>query len=258
MKRDWMQTGRKPSGVCGAALYISALSHGFGCTRADVVGIVHICEATLTKRLIEFENTESGSLTVKMTREKVKLTNEKMVEDGGACSQNGDNATGLRYKNTASIDVDTENRNQDGQNGVTESCLSEAAIGCPAETDDWTQLQFQESYNVGDDMGEELETLSDIDDEEVDRYLHNEEEVRLKTIIWTEMNKEYLEEQATKEEAIAAAEAAHAAALAAAAEGAPDAVELAAAAAAAVARLKKVATLSLLLATNINSRNILL
>jgi hypothetical protein len=88
-------------------------------------------------------------------------------------------------------------------------------------------------------MDEEIETLSDIDDEEVERYLHNKEEVRLKTLIWTEMNKEYLEEQAAKEEAIAAAEAAHAAALAAAAEGAPDAVELAAAAAAAVAKLKK-------------------
>lgn len=28
------------------------------------VKIVHICEATLMKRLIEFENTDSGSLTV--------------------------------------------------------------------------------------------------------------------------------------------------------------------------------------------------
>lgn len=28
------------------------------------VKIVHICEATLTKRLIEFEGTESGGLTV--------------------------------------------------------------------------------------------------------------------------------------------------------------------------------------------------
>ena len=27
----------------------------------------------------------------------------------------------------------------------------------------------------------------------VDAYLHNQEEIRLKTIIWTEMNKEYLE-----------------------------------------------------------------
>ncbi|PWA76300.1 Acetyl-coenzyme A synthetase chloroplastic/glyoxysomal [Artemisia annua] len=31
---------------------------------ADVVKVVHICEATLTKRLIEFENTKAGSLTV--------------------------------------------------------------------------------------------------------------------------------------------------------------------------------------------------
>ncbi|GAB4858191.1 hypothetical protein Ancab_009588 [Ancistrocladus abbreviatus] len=64
MKRDWMQTGRKPSGICGAALYVSALSHGVKVSKSDIVKIVHICEATLTKRLIEFEDTESGSLTV--------------------------------------------------------------------------------------------------------------------------------------------------------------------------------------------------
>lgn len=28
------------------------------------VSVVHICEATLKKRLVEFESTESGSLTV--------------------------------------------------------------------------------------------------------------------------------------------------------------------------------------------------
>jgi transcription factor IIIB subunit 2 len=64
MKRDWMQTGRKPSGLCGAALYIAALSHGYNYTKADIVSVVHVCEATLTKRLIEFENTDAGSLTV--------------------------------------------------------------------------------------------------------------------------------------------------------------------------------------------------
>ncbi|RLN04813.1 transcription factor IIIB 90 kDa subunit-like isoform X1 [Panicum miliaceum] len=66
MKRDWMQagTGRKPSGLCGAALYIAALSHGHNYTKADIVSVVHVCEATLTKRLIEFENTDAGSLTI--------------------------------------------------------------------------------------------------------------------------------------------------------------------------------------------------
>ncbi|KAK1386360.1 putative transcription factor IIIB 90 kDa subunit-like [Heracleum sosnowskyi] len=60
MKRDWMQTGRKPSGLCGATLYISAISHGYNYTKSHIVKVVHI----LTKRLIEFENTESESLTI--------------------------------------------------------------------------------------------------------------------------------------------------------------------------------------------------
>ncbi|KAM0853756.1 hypothetical protein ACQ4PT_050873 [Festuca glaucescens] len=64
MKRDWMQTGRKPSGICGAALYIAALSHGYNYTKADIAAVVHVCEATLFKRLIEFENTDSGTLTI--------------------------------------------------------------------------------------------------------------------------------------------------------------------------------------------------
>ena len=34
MKRDWMQTGRRPSGICGAALYIAAHIHGAARPRA--------------------------------------------------------------------------------------------------------------------------------------------------------------------------------------------------------------------------------
>ncbi|XP_010502108.1 PREDICTED: transcription factor IIIB 60 kDa subunit-like [Camelina sativa] len=64
MKRDWMQTGRKPSGICGAAIYIAALSHGITCSRADIAKTVHMCEATITKRLNEFANTEAANLTV--------------------------------------------------------------------------------------------------------------------------------------------------------------------------------------------------
>lgn len=33
----FFQTGRKPSGLCGAALYISALSHGLKCSKSDFV-----------------------------------------------------------------------------------------------------------------------------------------------------------------------------------------------------------------------------
>ncbi|CAD5314089.1 unnamed protein product [Arabidopsis thaliana] len=63
MKSNWMQTGRKPSGICGAALYTAAFSHGIKCSKTDITNIVYICEATLTKRLIEFGNTEAASFT---------------------------------------------------------------------------------------------------------------------------------------------------------------------------------------------------
>ncbi|KAL6130288.1 hypothetical protein ACLB2K_068669 [Fragaria x ananassa] len=76
MKWDWMQTGRKPSGICGAALYISALSHGLKCAKSDIIKIVHVCDATLTKRLVEFENTESGSLTIEEFLVKAKELDE--------------------------------------------------------------------------------------------------------------------------------------------------------------------------------------
>ncbi|ONM22685.1 L-ascorbate peroxidase 2 cytosolic [Zea mays] len=74
-----LQTGRKPSRLCGAALYIAALSHGCNYTKADIVSVVHVCEATLTKRLIEFENTDSGSLTIEEFLATADESNEEPV-----------------------------------------------------------------------------------------------------------------------------------------------------------------------------------
>ena len=63
MKRNWMQTGRRPNGICGAALWVAAQIHGFSPSKSDVVAVVHVGEATLKKRLSEFENTPSAALT---------------------------------------------------------------------------------------------------------------------------------------------------------------------------------------------------
>ncbi|KAK9743052.1 hypothetical protein RND81_03G213700 [Saponaria officinalis] len=76
-----LMTGRKPSGLCGAALYISALSHGFKFSKTDVVRVVHICEATLTKRLIEFEGTQSGSLTIEEFNQKAEELENSVSEN---------------------------------------------------------------------------------------------------------------------------------------------------------------------------------
>ncbi|KAK0601930.1 hypothetical protein LWI29_028871 [Acer saccharum] len=99
---------------------------------------------------------------------------------------------------------------------------------------------YDKSPGAGDDANTETsdeseDNFSDIDDFEVDDYLHNEEEKRYKKIIWEEMNREYLEEQAAKEAAAAAAKEAFEANYKDCPEGLKAAQELAAA----VAKSKK-------------------
>ena len=65
MKRDWIQTGRRPSGICGAALLIAARVHGFRRTQREVVRVVRICDVTLRRRLTEFADTPMGALTAR-------------------------------------------------------------------------------------------------------------------------------------------------------------------------------------------------
>ncbi|XP_044022713.1 BRF1 RNA polymerase III transcription initiation factor subunit a isoform X2 [Siniperca chuatsi] len=64
MKRDWMHTGRRPSGLCGAALLVAARMHDFRRTIKEIIGVVKVCESTLRKRLIEFEDTPTSQLTI--------------------------------------------------------------------------------------------------------------------------------------------------------------------------------------------------
>uniref|UniRef100_A0A665X6L9 Transcription factor IIIB 90 kDa subunit n=1 Tax=Echeneis naucrates TaxID=173247 RepID=A0A665X6L9_ECHNA len=64
MKRDWMHTGRRPSGLCGAALLVAARMHKFRRTVKDVISVVKVCQNTLRKRLTEFEDTPTSQLTI--------------------------------------------------------------------------------------------------------------------------------------------------------------------------------------------------
>ena len=63
MKRDWIQTGRRPAGICGASLLIAARVHGYRRTRAEVQQVVRVTEGTIKNRLAEFQNTPASLLT---------------------------------------------------------------------------------------------------------------------------------------------------------------------------------------------------
>ncbi|PBC29472.1 Transcription factor IIIB [Apis cerana cerana] len=64
MKRDSIHSGRRPSGLCGAALLMAARLHEFNRSPTDIIKIVKVHESTLRKRLIEFGDTPSSALTL--------------------------------------------------------------------------------------------------------------------------------------------------------------------------------------------------
>jgi transcription factor IIIB 90 kDa subunit len=64
MKKDSIHSGRRPSGLCGAALLLAARMHDFSRKPNDIVRVVKIHESTLRKRLLEFGETPSSALTI--------------------------------------------------------------------------------------------------------------------------------------------------------------------------------------------------
>ncbi len=64
MRREWMSYGRRPAGLCGAALMTAAKMHNFYRSMADVVRVVRIGNVALRERLQELHQTPTAELTV--------------------------------------------------------------------------------------------------------------------------------------------------------------------------------------------------
>jgi len=79
MKKDWIHFGRRPSGLCGAALLIAGRLHDFSRTINDVIKVVKVHESTLRKRLNEFGETPASQLTLDefMTADLDAMTEEQ-------------------------------------------------------------------------------------------------------------------------------------------------------------------------------------
>ncbi|KAK6379376.1 transcription factor TFIIIB subunit brf1 [Exophiala oligosperma] len=73
MKRDWMSTGRRPSGVCGAAVILAARMNNYRRTTREVVLTAKVTEITINKRLEEFQDTASSRLSVSQFRDNTVL-----------------------------------------------------------------------------------------------------------------------------------------------------------------------------------------
>lgn len=103
MKRDWIVAGRRPAGICAAALLIAARAHGFSKHQQDVSRILKVCGLTVNNRVKEFELTEAANLTLDQfhkveieteadppaySRNKILEARAKAIQDGDAALLN--------------------------------------------------------------------------------------------------------------------------------------------------------------------------
>jgi transcription factor IIIB 90 kDa subunit len=64
MGLDWMVMGRRPSGICGACIFLAAQVWGFRRTVREIVYVVKVTMHTIEQRLDEFKVVESSELTI--------------------------------------------------------------------------------------------------------------------------------------------------------------------------------------------------
>ncbi|KAJ4418015.1 transcription factor TFIIIB subunit brf1 [Gnomoniopsis sp. IMI 355080] len=70
MDRDWIVSGRKPAGICGAALVLAARMNNFRRTPTEVAYLAKIGKVTVDQRIGEFRLVGSAQMTVADFRDK--------------------------------------------------------------------------------------------------------------------------------------------------------------------------------------------
>ena len=120
MDRDWMATGRRPAGICGAALILAARMNNFRRTVREVVLVVKVTEITINKRLEEFSYTDSSNLTVEEFR---GITLERDCDPPSyyKARQEKTRKKGKKRKGAPETAAEIEEDEEDGQYTMAES-----------------------------------------------------------------------------------------------------------------------------------------
>ena len=128
MNRDWMTPGRRPAGVCGAALILAARMNNFRRSLREMVFVCKVQEQTIFNRLDEFRTTESGALTV----EEFRTIDLERAADPPAFTQSRDSKK-KRGRKRKHIDADFG----DDGDGVEPTVISSRETStCPSEAND--------------------------------------------------------------------------------------------------------------------------
>ncbi|KAG8035391.1 hypothetical protein G9C98_006837 [Cotesia typhae] len=229
MKKDNIHTGRRPSGICGAALLIAARMHDFSRTVGDIIKVVKIHESTLRKRLLEFGDTSASALTLddfesidfaeeedppvfKAPRKaEESLREADFMEIGGEYLTEQQQRSkkrplgimlGVDYEEDAEVDRFIESTTREiAENFMEERGLGPdiSAMGLPNNFYERRVVKEGSRFEKYNNESGEID-LEGLDDEELDEYILKDADVVKKTELWTVCNAEYLELQRKKEE----------------------------------------------------------
>ena len=217
--KDWITHGRRPAGICGACLLIAARMNHFRRSVAEIVQVVKIADVTLRKRLEDFRNTPSGRLTIEDFRT-IWLEEEneppafylarmpkkeKKAKGEGRRSKKlkkGEDGEEMWDGNEAD-EEDEEEEEEPGAEAPIDPRLEELAD--EATTEEITRYLDDPAANQGESSSSKVvktssappeggeDDFADLDDEELDAFILDDEEVKIKERVWIEFNKDYLE-----------------------------------------------------------------
>ncbi|XP_056635285.1 transcription factor IIIB 90 kDa subunit [Diorhabda sublineata] len=237
MKRDSIHSGRRPSGLCGAALLMASRLHEFNRSPADIVKIVKVHESTLRKRLMEFGETPSSALTLdefmtvdleeeqdppsfKAARKKDKERLLKLMEEEGEQFTDLQKEIELQLENkkrkrikpmklTSKVDeqLETDLFIQESTLGTLQKLMDDEIISDASGGGlgpDISSIGLPNSledtsnaYHPPDELDLDM-NFDDLNDEELDTYIMSEHEFESKKTLWYKRNATYLEEQKIK------------------------------------------------------------
>ncbi|RIB03051.1 Brf1-like TBP-binding domain-containing protein [Gigaspora rosea] len=238
MERDWMQTGRRPAGICGACLLIAARMNNFRRSVKEVIAVVKTADITIKRRIEEFRETPTAKLTVRdfrvvwleqesdppsftrarkaeknaIDRRQQTASTEDDINDQIQANSSQQDETAdkiMQGNNDNDIEVDEDiddesseiiRQNNDIEEQIDRELEEEMTsyLNDPALKKISSEMEANKKGSDRSDIMDDEEIGSDFDDDEIRNIVLSEEEVKIKTQVWMDMNHEYLKEVEAK------------------------------------------------------------
>ena len=167
MKKNWLIEGRNPNGICAACIFISLKLNNF--KTDDVCKIINISKKTINLRINEFKQSKFALLS----KDELLNINLDNYEENNPPSfiKNRENDFKENNNKLNSLDFKKEDSN------LFTNYKSDVNID---------KNDIKNNNNNND------ENLSELNDDEINDYLVNEDEYKIKKSLWEEKNKDWM------------------------------------------------------------------